>query len=130
MYRLVSPRVSICVVFLLSGCQPAHECQPLQKSGFAKALGSIDGKMLNGNELTVAYMIVEFPSGKHGLAMVARTNADSEVTPDQAKEGLARFDINRSIYRLPFCEEDASHDKVRSLFDRVLRKHVENTENE
>lgn len=77
------------------------------------------------DDLTASYEIVKFPSGEYGAAIVARSKGNAPMTPDLAREGLARVWIDTLLYEFPFSEEDGSSERVTSILEKAIERHAE-----
>jgi len=92
-----------------------------QTTPFTTASGSI----YRDDGLIAGYGIVRFPSGKYGVAIVARSKGGARITRDLAREGLARIWIDKTLYEFPFSGEDDSDGMVTSILEKALEKHRE-----
>ena len=81
--------------------------------------------MYREGDLAAGYGIVRFPSGKYGVAIVARSKGVAPMTPDLAREGLARVWIDKTLYEFPFSGEDDSDERVTSILEKALKRHAE-----
>ena len=83
------------------------------------------GSMCREDDFAAGYGTVRFPSGKYGVAIVARSKGDAPMTPDLAREGLARVWIDKTLYEFPFSGEDDSDGRVTLILEKALEKHRE-----
>ena len=112
MCKLAFLLVFLCSVFSQCGCQPPQ------------SITTVAGGVIEGHGLATVYVIVKFPSGRCGVAIVARSKGTAPVTPSLAAEGIARVWIDKSVYEFPFSGEDVSDERMTSILEKAIEQHA------